>query len=540
MVDDIVRSSSPQRDSSVEDVYSDLCSTFSQMTTTTANDIEQRPYPFTWRTGIMFVSSTIGGMLFGYDTGVISGVLIAMNPKDLNLHSLEIWQKEIITSITCAGSFIGSIIAFPLADRCGRKHTLTVCCIIFAASSMLMAVSYTFEMLVTGRLVVGIAVGIAAQCIPIYLTEISPAKIRGTMLTLNSISITGGQFAAYVIAYFMIDNDHPQSTAAWRYLFALGSIPAIVFLLTLDFIPESPRWLLSKSRLVEAELALHKVYPAATVPEIRHKLRKLTSDLNKLRYHNDETDPLLFPVNKRRSVASTRTGRSSLGATYYNEQLGKKRHRWEGKSKRALIIGCVLMFFQQTSGFNAFMYYSATIFEQVGFTNPLVPAIIVAFTNFSFTLLAMKLIDTMGKRTLLLMTIWIMTVGLLLCSVGFELNNLALLVVSVIVYVGAYATGMGVVPWSSVEFLPLNRRAVGGSMISCTNWLTNSVLSLTYLTITDRIGNENTMLLFALFTIFNWLFVYIWYPEVKGLSLEEIGQVFENGVDVHFIYRNYH
>lgn len=200
----------------------------------------------------------------------------------------------------------------------------------------------------------------------------------------------------------------------------------------------------------------------------------------------------------------------------------------------------MLMFFQQTSGFNAFMYYSATIFEQVGFTNPLVPAIIVAFTNFSFTLLAMKLIDTMGKRTLLLMTIWIMTVGLLLCSVGFELNNLALLVVSVIVYVGAYATGMGVVPWSSVEFLPLNRRAVGGSMISCTNWLTNSVLSLTYLTITDRIGNENTMLLFALFTIFNWLFVYIWYPEVKGLSLEEIGQVFENGVDVHFIYRNYH
>ncbi|CDO94232.1 unnamed protein product [Kluyveromyces dobzhanskii CBS 2104] len=540
MADDTSSLSSPQQDGAVEDVYSDLYSTFSQITTTTANDIEQRPYPVTWRISVMFLSSTIGGLLFGYDTGVISGALIAINPKDLGLHVLDNWQKELITSITCAGSFIGSILAFPLADKCGRKNTLTVCCVIFAASSMLMAVSFTFHMLVTGRLVVGIAVGIAAQCIPIYLTEISPAKIRGTVLALNSISITGGQFIAYVIAFFLIDSEHPHSNSAWRYLLALGCVPAIFFLLTLDFIPESPRWLLSKSRLVEAETALQTVYPKATIGEIRQKLKKLTSDLNKLRYHNDETEPLLLPVNKRRSVASSRTGRSSLGATYFNDQLGKKRHRWEAKSKRALAIGCILMFFQQITGFNAFMYYSTTIFDRAGFTNPLVPAIIVAFTNFSFTLLSLKLIDTVGKRILLLLTIWIMTAGLLLCSVGFELNNLSLLIISVIVYVGAYAVGMGVVPWSSVEFLPLNRRAVGGSIISCTNWFTNALLSMSYLTVMDAIGNENTMLIFAFFTILNWLFVYIWYPEVKGLSLEEISRVFENGVDVHFIYRNYH
>lgn len=538
---DSIRSPSSPREDSAEDVYSDLYSTFSQMTTTTVNDIEQRPYPFTLKTCVMFLSSTIGGLLFGYDTGVISGVLIAMNPSDIRLSRLENWQREVITSITCAGSFVGSILAFPLADSCGRKNTLTVCCVIFAMASMIMASSFTLGMLISGRFVVGIAVGIAAQCIPIYLSEISPAKIRGTMLTLNSISITGGQFFAYLIAYWMIDAKNPTGNSAWRYLFALGALPAIVFLLTLDCIPESPRWLLSKARLIEAESALQTIYSTATANEIHLKMKKMANDLNKVRYYSDETEPLILPGRKRRSVASSRTARSSvIGVPYTNQQVGKKIHRWESKSKRALLIASVLMFFQQLSGFNAFMYYSATIFEQVGFENPLVPAIVVAFTNFCFTIFAIRLIDTIGRRMMLLSTIWIMTIGLLLCSVGFELKTYSLLIVSVIVYVAAYATGMGIVPWSSVEFLPLNRRAIGGSVISCTNWFTNSVVSLTYLTVMDKIGSENTMLIFALFTVFNWLFVFIWYPEVKGLSLEEVGQVFENGVDVHFIYRNYH
>lgn len=540
---------------SVEDVYSDLYSTVSQLTTTTANDIEQQPYPLTWRSSVMLVSATIGGLLFGYDTGVISGVLVSMNPSDLRLVELYDWQKEVITSITCAGSFVGSMVAYPLADRCGRKYTLTVCSVVFAVPSILMALSVTLGMLVAGRLVVGIAVGIAAQCIPVYLSEISPARIRGTVLALNSISITLGQLVAYVMAYVLVDPVDPynKTPAAWRYLFGLGCLPALVFVLTLDFVPESPRWLLSQLRIHDAEMALHTIYPKASANEVRYALRKLVHNLNKIRLHNDETDPLILPASaKRRSVASSRTGRSSLDALLFsslNEPensnalgtgLKRKRHRWEARSKRTLLVGCALMFFQQITGFNAFMYYSATIFKQAGFTNPTVPSIIVALTNFTFTLLALQLIDTVGRRMMLLMTIWIMTIGLLLCSVGFELQNLSLLIVSVIIYVGAYATGMGVVPWSSVEFLPLNRRAVGGSIISCTNWLTNSVVSMSYLSVMKRIGNKNTMLIFALFTIMNWLFVYIWYPEVKGLSLEEIGQVFENGVDVHFIYRNYY
>lgn len=531
-----------------EDIYSDLYSSFSQSTTTTENDIEQQPYPLTWRTGTVFTLATIGGLLFGYDTGVISGVLISLKPQDLQLTELTNSQKELITSITSAGSFFGSLLAFPTADHWGRKYTLAFCCTIFAVAAIIMALSNSIHMLVFGRSIVGVAIGIAAQCIPVYLSEISPTKIRGFMLTLNSIAITGGQVIAYCISLFLIS----KKTQAWRYLFGVSAIPAVIFILLLDFIPESPRLLITKGKMKEAEHALKMIYPSATEQQVQNKLRKMVYDLTKLRKYIDEEEPLLSRNNsvfKRPSMVSLQrfllphqdvsSPRSSVVSSSAIVPT-KRHHRMEARTKRALFVGCSLMFFQQIIGFNAFMYYSATIFSGLNVQDPLLPAIVVAVTNFVFTIVAMRLIDRCGRRAMVLNTTWIMTVGLLLCSIGFEYNNLALLLTSVMVYVAAYASGMGAVPWTSVEFLPLNRRSFGASCISCTNWLTNSLVSVSYLTVMDSIGNENTMLVFAGFTVLNWFFVYFWYPEVKGLSLEEIGKVFENGIDVHYVYRNYH
>ncbi|QID83707.1 hypothetical protein GRS66_006182 [Saccharomyces pastorianus] len=148
--------------------------------------------------------------------------------------------------------------------------------------------------------------------------------------------------------------------------------------------------------------------------------------------------------------------------------------------------------------------------------------------------------DSLGRRAILLRTIWIMTVGLLLCSIGFDHDKVNLLLASVVIYVAAYASAMGSVPWTCVEFLPLNRRSFGASCIACTNWLTNALVSMTYLSAIDAIGNEHTMLIFAFFTVCAWFFVYFWYPEVKGLSLEEVGKVFDDGIDVHYVFRTYH
>lgn len=218
----------------------------------------------------------------------------------------------------------------------------------------------------------------------------------------------------------------------------------------------------------------------------------------------------------------------------------RRIHRMEPRAKRALTVGCVLMFFQQITGFNAFMYYATIIFANLKVENPLIPAMAVAFTNFIFTFVALKLVDSVGRRSTLLCTVFIMIIGLLLSSVGFARTDTRLIITSLLIFVAAYASGMGAIPWSTVELLPLNRRSFGSGCISCVNWLTNAIVSMSYLSIMNRVGNEHTMMIFVFFAVLNWIFVYFFFPEVKGLSLEEIGKVFENGIDVHYVYRNYH
>ncbi|EJS42196.1 YDR387C [Saccharomyces arboricola H-6] len=549
-----------------EDVYSDLYSINSQVTSNTANDIEQLPYALTFKTSLIFVGATVGGLLFGYDTGVISGVLLSLKPQDLSLTVLTDFQKELITSSTSIGSFFGSILAFPFADTYGRRITLAICCVTFILAAIGMAAAKTLPFLICGRLLVGVAVGVSAQCVPLFLSEISPFKIRGFMLTLNIIAITGGQLISYIVASLIKDMDN-----SWRYLFAFSAIPAILFISILDFIPESPRWSISKGDVLYARDSLKMLYPTASTYHINSKIKQLVIELDKLRIYKDASEPLLAqaqslvrymnasnsgtvspPRIKRLSSATDRISNTVPSSSAFLSALrspvlnstttsGKrKRHRMEPRTIRALVVGCVLMFFQQVSGFNAFMYYAAIIFSKFDLKNPLLPAILIASTNFIFTFLAMYTMDSVGRRAILLRTIWIMTVALLLCSIGFDHNQINLLLISVVIFVAAYASAMGSVPWTSIEFLPLNRRSFGASCIACTNWLTNALVSMTYLSAINTIGNENTMLIFAVFTVCSWFFVYFWYPEVKGLPLEEIGKVFDNGIDVHYVFRTYH
>lgn len=556
----------------IEDVYSDCYSTMSQLTSNTVNDIELMPWDFNWRNIIIIFSGTVGGLLFGYDTGVISGVLISLEPNDISEDVLTAWDKGLITSMTSIGSFVGSVIAFPLVDKYGRRPTLALCCIIFCVASIWMALSQTLNWLISGRFVVGTAVGIAAQCIPIYLTEISPAKIRGMLLSLNTLAITGGQLLSYILAYYLINVSH-----AWRYLFGISAIPAIIFILLLDFIPESPRWLLQQRNFKEAYKTIKIIYPNATKYQSQKLLSKLIKDLNilyryqdlpsiyrsnsstSLRLYNgsnspntnlttsnlassnnsDNNSPGVKP-NRRQSLPISSTILTPLLTTSNNIKRPIKVHKIEPRALRALFVGCTLMFFQQITGFNVFMYYSPIIFSNINKDNPMLPAIIVALTNFLFTIVAIIFVDRVGKRTILLRTIWIMTFGLLLSTAGFSKNDNTLLIWSIIIFVSGYAAGMGTIPWSSVEFLPLNRRSFGSSCISCTNWLTNAIVSMTYLPLMAHTGNENTMFIFAICTIVAWFFAYFCYPEVKGLTLEEIGRVYENGIDVHYVYRNYH
>lgn len=536
--------------SDVEDVYSDLYSTFSQLTSTTANDIDQLPCKLNSKMLLISAGACVCGLLFGYDTGVISGVLLVMAPQDISQDTITDFQKEVITAVTSLGSFFGSVLGFPLSDRYGRRTTMALCCVVFVIGALWMALSTTLSLLVIGRLIVGVAIGVAAQCVPVYLSEVAPANIRGTILTLNSMAITGGQLISYVVALLMADVKH-----AWRYLFGVSAIPALIFLLLYEFIPESPRWLVLKGEFPKAHATLRILYPDATPRQVSLKLRRLVLDMCKLRKYEDIEEPLisrpnLFARYARLSISkppqevnfdvNSTSGLSASNVPLERPVARRQKHRMEPRARRALMVGCVLMFFQQASGFNAFMYYATLIFADLNVKNPLVPATLIALTNFIFTLVAFQLVDNVGKRPLLLHSIWIMTAGLLLSSFAFSRENTALVLFSILLFVASFASAMGSIPWSTVEFLPLNRRSFGASCISCTNWLTNMLMSMSFLSFVNQFGTPNTMLVFALFTVLNWIFVYYWYPEVKGLTLEEIGKVFEHGIDVNYVYRNYH
>ena len=543
-----VRTPATSPTSEVEDVYSDLYSTLSQVTSSTVNDIDQLPYQLTFKSAVTYLGACLCGLLFGYDTGVISGVLLKISPEDISREVITNFDKELITSVTCLGSFFGSILGFPLSDTYGRRKTLAFCSAIFIVGGIWMALSKSLSLLIMGRLVVGVAIGIAAQCVPVFLSEVSPASIRGTVLTLNSLAITGGQFLSYVAAYMLADLKH-----SWRYLFGISAIPAVIFLALMKFIPESPRWLISRSEFTKAHASLRVIYPAASSQQLGLKLRKLVQDICKLRKYEDIEEPLLLNRSKlfgpkskattsKQSMDGNQNGTvtTEIPDSLPQDRHQKQVHKMEPRAKRALVIGCVLMFFQQASGFNAFMYYATILFEDLNVSNPLLPAMGIAFTNFLFTFVALGLVDIVGKRAMLLYTIWIMTLSLLLSTVSFDINDTRLILTSVLMFVASFASAMGNIPWSSVEFLPLNRRAFGASCISCTNWLTNTVVSMSFLSLVNHFGSKNIMLAFALFTALNWVFVYFWYPEVKGLTLEEIGKVFDHGIDVNYVYRNYH
>lgn len=457
-------------------------------------------------------AAAVGGFMFGYDTACISSILIFLDEAKFTLTPTE---KEIVTGITSVGSFFGAFGAAVFATYIGRKLIITLCCIVFTLSAFELGASDSVGFLIAGRFVVGLAVGAASMIVPVYISEVAPSKKRGRLLTLNSISTTGGQFIANLIAYSI-----ETTKNNWRLMFFLSGIPPLLFLVVVKFIPESPRYLLLRDEYVKAHIALSKLYPNATKEQLLNKIEAIQNDIK------------LNEVQVKKPLHEKLFGSPAI--------------------IRALGVGCVLMFFQQAVGFNSFMYYGATIFKIVGVGDPLIVSILISGTNFLFTFVALKFIDKLGRRKMLLSTVWIMGVGLLIAAFGFykvrlpsdteeqtkPLNIYSIILVgSVLIYVGSYASALGTVPWSSVEFLPTEARAPGAAMISCTGWMTNSIVSVTFLSMMNALSATGVCIIFGCVCFIAWCSIYGWYPEVSGLSLEETREVFKNGIDIHYVKR---
>lgn len=414
---------------------------------------------FAW---LVSITAGVGGMLFGYDTGIISAVLVYLN-ADLG-KVLTSSEKELITSITSGGAFIGAVAAGMTADRFGRKGAIYMGCVLFIIGAILQASSFSLAQMTAGRLIVGFGVGSAAMVVPLYIAEVAPAKYRGRMIGLDNMSITGGQLISYGIGAALAHVTH-----GWRYMVGLGAVPAIALICLLPFCPESPRQLIYHNRPDDAAAVIRRIFPKGTEEQVQQKVRHIADH-----------------------VSQSKALSEGKGNWWLFKQLYVVPANF-----RALVAACGLMAISQLGGFNALMYYSSTLFGLVGFANPVAVGTIIAATNFIFTWVNLMLVDRVGRRRILLCTMWGMALFLAIAAVSFHWipinHDLTLksqnigwpayvVLTCMIVYVAFYSTGMGNTAWLSSEFFPMEVRAYGTMMLTCSCWGSNIIVASTFLT----------------------------------------------------------
>ncbi|KAI0062567.1 general substrate transporter [Artomyces pyxidatus] len=469
----------------------------------------------TWFVWLLVLCSSISGLLFGYDTGVVSGALVTIG-SDLGPAALSDLQKELITSSTTLGAMLGGLGAGMLSDIIGRRPVLVIADILFMGGAIGQAVSHNVWSMIGTRFLIGWGVGIAACVAPLYIQELSPTRLRGRMVVINVVAITLGQVIAYGI-----DAGFENVHHGWRWMVGLGTVPAGLQVIFLFFLPESPRILLKRGHVDEARAVMGKIYAHATSEQVDMKVKVLQAAV-------------------RQSIVITQT-------TTFLQRF--RSILFVPVNRRALIVACGMQAFQQLCGFNTLMYYSATLFKQIGFNQPTAVGLIVSGTNFIFTLFALKYIDIIGRRKIMLFSAPGMIFGLTLASIAFHYLTKqtggvlvdgtsyphswsGVVLFSMIAFVASYATGLGNVPWQQGEFFSLEVRGIGTSLATTTNWAANLLIGSTYLSLMAKITPSGAFGFYAGLCLLGFLFVVFCFPETAGLSLEEVQMVFMHGFGV--------
>jgi sugar porter (SP) family MFS transporter len=441
--------------------------------------------------GFVYVAvgvAAIGGLLFGYDTGVISGAIIFVKKQ----FSLSATMEEIVVSSVLAGAVVGAILGGALTDRFGRRKLIILAGVIFTASAIGTALAPMVRWLIAGRIVSGIAIGIASFISPMYIAELAPAKLRGALVAVNMLAIATGIVAAYLVDYVL------SGSQEWRYMFGLAAIPSVALVVGMWPLPDSPRWLLSGSKVPEATRALQRLRIASDVgPEI--------SDI-------------------KQSMAQ------QSGA--WTKEL------FQPALKMPLIVGLGLAVLQQITGINTVMYYSPTIFKFVGI-NGITPAILagagLAMVMWCVYALAIFLLDRVGRRPLLLFGIAGQVIGLAVLGAAFQFQQMAsfksyIAIGGLVIYVASFAIGLGPVFWLLIsEIYPLKFRGTAMSAVTVTNWGMNMAVAVTFLTMVDLIGRAGTFWLYGVIAVGAWFFCYRLVPETKGKTLEQIEAYWRSG-----------
>jgi sugar porter (SP) family MFS transporter len=434
---------------------------------------------FLWKVSLI---AGLGGILYGFDMGVIAAALIFVRES----FSLSTRMEEVVVSVVQVGVLAGAAAGGVIADRIGRRATLLWGGVIFLAGSLLAPASPNAFTLIIARALLGVAIGFTSVTAPVYVSELAPPQSRGMLIGLYQFALTLGIALADLTGYWLA-GEH-----AWRLMFGLGAIPAALFVLLLVTLPESPRWLYAHDRIAEAESVLGQYTNAAGI-------RLLVDDIR---------SGLQVKVEKRWSAL------------------------WSPAVRFSLLIAVGFTVLQQVTGINTIIYYGPRIFSLAGITsnrNAIFATLLVAVTNVLATIIALVLVDRAGRKPLLYVGLTGMTASLFLLSYSFHSPAAfgaapgVIATICLMVYITCFAFSMGPIAWILVsEVFPLQLRGRGVAAATIGSGASNFIVSITFLSLINAAGNTFTFVIYGIFCIVTLIFVRFIVPETKGRELESI------------------
>ena len=437
--------------------------------------------PITFNTRYIFgisLISALGGYLFGFDFAVISGALPFLRTQ----FALDPIWEGFLTGSLALGCIAGCLLAGYLGERYGRKPGLMIAALVFAVSSLLIAFSPSITYFLVLRFAAGIGVGMASILCPMYIAEISPAQVRGRNVAINQLTIVSGILITNLVNYFLADS----GPDAWRWMFGLGVIPATIFLISVIWLPESPRWLLKSGQQEKAKLILQKIGSATFV------------------------DTTLLAINK----------------SLQGDKKVPFSAVWEKSIRPAVTLGIVLAVFQQLCGINVVFNYTSTIFESVGanLNRQLFETVAIGIVNLVFTLLAMWQVDKMGRRPLMLAGS--LGLSILYIILAFLLQNnypAGMVSIFVLLAISMYAISLAPVTWVLIsEIFPNRIRGAASTVAIVSLWLAYFVLMFTFPLLAKILGTYGPFYLYAGICFLGFIFIKSKVKETKGQTLEEL------------------
>ena len=427
--------------------------------------------------------AALGGLLFGFDTAIISGAI----PHITSYFKLDGYSLGWAVGSILIGCATGAMGAGLVADKYGRRFTLIICAILFAISGLGSGLSSNFSLFVLFRLTGGLGVGAAAMISPIYIAETAPASLRGRLVALYQLAVVLGILLAYFSNYLF----EGAGENNWRYMFMSQIVPSFLFLGMLLFVPETPRWLIKKGLKKEALLVLIKVSGSTAA--------------------NQELE--------------------EIEDSFKHEKSASLKELFNGTYRRVLFIGILIAVFQQITGINSILYYAPVIFKETGLStaSSLLQTIGIGMINVLSTFIAIGLVDKVGRRKFLLGGSLVMGMSLMAVSLCFNFRYFDnyIVLAFMLLYVGAFGCTLGAVTWVYLsEIFPNRVRGMAMSVATLALWLADFIVTYTFPVMTHQLGTSNTLFCYAGFCVIAFIYIFLKIPETKGKSLEEMESIF--------------